>query len=186
MDGWGGRAGADPGRASRTSPLARGAPAAPQRPLPAPSARPGASSRGASIAGPREPPPSARPAVSAGPSSPGAAARAPVLGASPSLSPARPPTAHGARRASDCYNLRGWLLGRARGGPVRVRARSRGPGEVLAGGGGRGLTDNFRGVPLASRGSGGGRGGKACQFPQPIAGLSGRTGEGAWPPGCPS
>lgn len=87
----------------------------------------------------------------------------------------RPPTEHA--RGSNCYNLRGWLV-RARGDSVRVRARSRGPGEVLAGGGGRSLTDNFRGVPLASRVSGGGRGGKACQFPRPIAGLSGRRGGG--------
>ena len=33
---------------------------------------------------------------------------------------------------------------------MRVRARYRGPGEVLAGGGGRRLTDKFRGVTLAS------------------------------------
>lgn len=158
-------------------PLARGVRAGLQRLLPAPSAQPGASSRGASIAGPHEPPPSARSPVSAGPSSPGAATRTRILGASPPLSPARPPAAHGARPGSNCYNLRGWLV-RARGHSVRVRARSRGPGEVLAGGGGRSLTDNFRGVPLASRVSGGGRGGKACQFPRPMAGLSGRRGRG--------
>ena len=45
-----------------------------------------------------------------------------------------------------------------RGDSVRVRARYRGPGEVLAGGGGRRLTDKFRGVPLASRVSRWGRG----------------------------
>lgn len=153
-----------------------------QRLPPAPSARPGASSRGASIAGPREPPPSARPPVSAGPSSPGAATRTAIRGASPSLSLPRPPAAHGARPGSNCYNLSGWLA-RARGHPGRVRARSRGPGEVLAGGGGRSLTDNFRGVPPASRVSRGRRGGKACQFPRPIAGLSGRPG---WGRGLPA
>lgn len=78
-------------------PLARRARADPQRLLPAPSARPGASSRGASIAGPRELPPSSRSPVSAGPSSPGAATRAPIFGESPSLSLPRPPAAHGAR-----------------------------------------------------------------------------------------
>lgn len=73
-------------------------------------------------------------AVNADPSSPGAATGAPFLAVSPLLSPARPPTAHGARRASDCYNLRGRLVRATgerarRGGPGRVRARSRGPGE---------------------------------------------------------
>lgn len=95
LDGWGERAGADAGRASR--PLGARSPGSPQRLLPAPSARPGASSRGASIAGPRGLPPSSRSPVSAGPSSPGAATRAPIFGESPSLSLPRPPAAHGAR-----------------------------------------------------------------------------------------
>jgi hypothetical protein len=57
-----------------------------------------------------------------------------ILGALPSLSLPRPPAAHRARPGSNCYNLRGWLA-RVRGDSVRVRARYRGPGEVLAGGG---------------------------------------------------
>lgn len=192
MDGWGERAGADPPRARLASPLARAEPPAEsQRPLPAPSARPGASSRGASIAGPREPPPPSarpqvcqrRPLIARG----GHPRRDPWSGVALALprAPTHPPTAHGARRASDCYNLRGRLV-RARGrrggrrverggGAVRVRACALarpGRGGPRGGWGGWSLTDNFRGVP---RGSGGGRGGKACQGPQPIAGRSGRT-----------
>lgn len=89
-----------PGRPD--GPLARGVRTGLQRLPPALSARPGASSRGASIAGPREPLPSARSPVSDGPSSPGAATRTPILG---SLDPwsvalAQPPAPTGRPRST--------------------------------------------------------------------------------------
>ena len=126
LDGWGERAGADAGRASR--PLSA---RSPDR---------------SSAAAARAVRPSRRRALvllsAMAPHRPG---RPPaprsldpwILGALPSLSLPRLPAAHGARPGSNCYNLRGWLAP-VRGDSVRVRARYRGPGGGPRGGwGGR-------------------------------------------------